>query len=419
MIDYSKLIYGYEQTVPTLQGRKRYLNFDNAASTPPFEAVMKLINHEAQWYSSVHRGSGFKSRYCTARYEEARQTVAKFCGVDLREQTVIFTKNTTDSINKIGHYLPNLLGEIVVYTRLEHHSNELTWQQGTHLRLPLTNGIIDLHEVEKTLQLYRGQIKLLAITGASNVTGYTPPIYELAQLAHQAGALILVDGAQLIAHHPINVFPVNDPRHLDFLAFSGHKMYAPFGAGVLIAPRWLFTNLPPSQVGGGTVKKIHHHQVIWTDAPEVEEAGSPNLLGVLALARAAEVITEIGWDKIIQSEAELLKYTLTEFEKIPELILYPPINYPRVGVISFNLKGFSHQTVADFLGEYGIGVRSGCFCARSYVGELIAKYGEGITKNTFQPERLPGLVRVSFGCYNQIDEIKILIKTIKKLLTNK
>lgn len=416
LTDYSKLIYGYEQTVPTLYGEQRYLNFDNAASTPPFKAVMDLINHEAKWYSSVHRGSGFKSRYSTEKYEQARETIAKFCGVDLRKQTVIFTKNTTDAINKISHYLPNLPGEIVIYTRLEHHSNELTWQQGPHLCLELTNGVVDLDRVKQLFQIYYGQIKLLAVTGASNVTGYLPPIYELAQLAHQNGALILVDGAQLIAHRPMDVLPVDDPRHLDLLTFSGHKMYAPFGAGVLIAPHSLFQNMPPTQVGGGTVKTIQNDKVFWAEAPELEEAGSPNLLGALAIAAATQVLTKIGWAKLIQAEASLLEYALLELKKIPRLILYPPMNYPRVGVISFNLEGIYHQTVADFLGEYGIGVRSGCFCARSYVQELLNIYGGGITKNTSQPDLLPGLVRVSFGCYNQISELKILIKTLKKLL---
>jgi selenocysteine lyase/cysteine desulfurase len=249
-MDISHMIYGYEKKVPTVSGYKRYINLDNAASTPPFKGVIEHITDEAQWYSSVHRGSGYKSRYSTEQYENARLVIANFIGADLNHDVVIFTKNTTDSINKLSHYLSNLPGDIVVFTRIEHHSNELPWLKAKTICIGLQNGVLNLRELEQVLKLNRGRIKLLAVSGASNVTGYTPPIYALAEMAHNAGTKILVDGAQLAPHRQVKLYPANDPRHLDFFAFSGHKMYAPFGVGVLVGPREFYKNkAQPSRRG--------------------------------------------------------------------------------------------------------------------------------------------------------------------------
>ena len=421
MADFSHLIYGYHKKVPTANGLKRYINFDNAASTPPFNSVMKIINEEAEWYSSVHRGVGYKSKYSTFKYEEARSTVAQFVGADPEHDTVIFTKNTTDSINKISHYLSVLPGEVVVFTRLEHHSNELPWLKGKYWRVDLKNEELDLERLEDILLSNQGKIKLLAVSGASNVTGYTPPIYILAKLAHQAGAKILVDGAQLIPHRPVTMFPASDPRHIDFLAFSGHKMYAPFGVGVLIGPRSVFQHPPPSQLGGGTIKGIGPAGIMWADPPEVEEAGSPNVLGALALAQACRTILEIGWQNLIQHEQELLHLTLKKLITLPGVTIYGPTKAGRVGVVGFNLAGFPHQQVADFLASTeGIGVRSGCFCARSYIQQLLnlspfelnfVQQHLGVDSS----QATPGMVRISFGCYNSLAEIDLLYKTLTKM----
>ena len=419
------LIYGYQKKVPAKGGNKRYINLDNAASTPPFKAVMELICREAEWYSSVHRGSGFKSKYSTAQYEASRQVIADFIGADLRHDTVIFTKNTTDSINKVAHYLPNIPGEYVIYSGMEHHSNELPWSQVPHICIGVKENGIDLDQLEQALRLESGRVKLLAVTGASNVTGHTPPIHTLAELAHQAGAKILVDGAQLIPHRQINLFPPSDPRHIDFLAFSGHKIYAPFGAGVLIAPRSLFQKNPPSQVGGGTIIGIGPEGIIWAEAPDVEEAGSPNILGAMAIAESCRVIQRIGWDPITRHETELLEYALKCLEELPELEIYNREKQNRVGVISFNIRGIPHAIVAQHLAERGIGVRSGCFCARGYVQSLLGLSAKEIQillyrvlKGDIGHETMPGMVRLSFGCYNQISEVDILILALKELITD-
>ena len=412
MADYSNLIYGFDQKVPTKFGLKRYLNLDNAASTPPFKSVMELITEEGLYYSSIHRGAGYKSRYMTQRYEESREIVRDFVQADPHHDVVIFTKNTTDSINKIRHYLGFLPGEIVVYTRLEHHSNELPWLNCKSICIEPKNESIDLDQLDTVLRQNRGKIKLLAVTGASNVTGCLPPIYLLAEMAHAAGAKILVDAAQLAPHRPIRVHPADHPCHLDFLAFSGHKMYAPFGSGVLIGPKWLFSQGFPSQVGGGTVKAIDSKKIYWSDPPDVEEAGSPNVFGALAIAEACKVLKQIGWEELINHEQRLLEMTLDGLKRIPGITVYNESTTQRVGVIGFNLEGFHHQTVAEALAEYGIGVRTGCFCARNYV-----KYLLQLGHLPYQPDqaKLPGIVRVSFGCYNNGTDVSILLAALEEL----
>jgi selenocysteine lyase/cysteine desulfurase len=416
MADYSGLIYGYDQKVPTKFGLKRYLNLDNAASAPPFKRIIKLILKESLWYSSIHRGAGYKSRYLTERYEESRKTIADFVNADPNHDVVIFTKNTTDSINKLRHYLPYLPGELVVYTRLEHHSNELPWLDNSSICIELKNDQLDLAQLETVLKKNHGNIKLLAVTGASNVTGYLPPIYILAEMAHAAGARILVDAAQLAPHRPIWVRSANDPRHIDFLAFSGHKMYAPFGAGVLIGPKWLFSQGRPSQVGGGTVKAVDSQGIYWADPPDVEEAGSPNVLGALAMSEACKVLNKIGWNELINHEQQLLETTLSGLKKIPGITVYNEATTGRVGVISFNVEGRHHQTVAEALAEYGIGVRTGCFCARNYVKHLLNI--SQMTYQTINPTKLPGMVRVSFGCYNNMDEVSYLLDALEEIKSN-
>jgi cysteine desulfurase / selenocysteine lyase len=419
-MDFSNLIYGYEKEVPTATGLKRYINFDNAASTPPFKGVMEHLAEEAAWYSSVHRGSGFKSNYSTEQYEKARQAIAEFIGADLKNDVIIFTKNTTDSINKLSHYLSFLPGESVIFTKIEHHSNELPWLKTKNICIDLKEGAIDLGVLERVLKTNRNRIKLLAVSGASNVTGYTPPIYTMAEMAHHAGAKIIVDGAQLVPHRPVKLHPASDPRHIDFLAFSGHKMYAPFGVGVLVGPRAFFANKLPSQVGGGTIKGFGPSGILWVDPPEVEEAGSPNVLGALALAKAAQILEHIGWDCLIEHETSLLKYTLKKLRQIPNLTLYNVCSSPQIGVISFNIAGVDHTVVAQYLAKKkGIGVRSGCFCARGYVQSLLQLSPAEI--HTIQsnlvnqtPSQSPGMVRISFGCYNQFSEVDYLVDALKE-----
>lgn len=421
-------IVGLDHQIPLLNGTSTtYINFDNAASTPPLQKVLDKVNDFMGWYSSVHRGSGFKSRLATEVYEEARQLVAQFVGANPRQHLVIFGKNTTEALNKLAYRFPFQKDDVVLVSLLEHHSNDLPWRnqaQVIHLGIDRL-GRLDQEDFERKLAQYAGRVKLVAVTGAANVTGYLPDIHNLARKAHAAGAQILVDAAQLAPHRPIVMGDLNDPAHLDYLTISAHKMYAPFGTGALIGRRDTFEQGEPEYRGGGTISAVSTTAVHWADAPDRDEAGSPNVVGAVALATALKTLGEIGIERIAQHEAELTEYALRGMDKIEGLKLYGMGAYysraERVGVIPFNISGKSDFLVAAILSaEWGIGVRNGCFCAHPYVLRLLnyseAEIEQAWTKMVARDNRhKPGMVRVSFGMYNSFEEVDVLIEALSRI----
>src|SRR5512136_2737541 len=300
-------IVGINQTVPLLDGSMRpYINFDNAASTPALQDVLDTVNEFLHWYSSVHRGTGFKSKVATQAYDDARRIVADFVGANLNDHTVIFGKNTTDAINKLSYRLPLKKDDVVLVSLLEHHSNDLPWRAQAHVEHVKADelGRLDVADLDRLLEVYKGRVKLVAITGASNVTGHLPDIHAIARRAHAAGAEILVDGAQLAPHRRISIGDLGSPDHLDYAAISAHKMYAPFGTGALIGRRETFERGEPEYRGGGTIEIVAVDHVEWSGAPDRDEAGSPNVAGAVALAAAIKALNQIGMDAIAAHEAE-------------------------------------------------------------------------------------------------------------------
>jgi cysteine desulfurase/selenocysteine lyase len=421
-------IAGLEERVPLLDGRMvRYINLDNAASTPPLIDVVGVVQEVLRFYSSVHRGTGFKSRLCTAAYDEAHETIARFVGADPRTNTVMFVKNTTEAINKLAYRVPLGRDRVVISTRMEHHSNDLPWRRrAAVLHVGVTpDGRLDEAHLDRLLDEYRGRIALLAVSGASNVTGLVQPIHRLARKAHAVGARIFVDAAQLAAHRRINLKPNDDPEHLDFVALSGHKMYAPFGSGALIGHGDVFLDGDPEHPGGGTVDVVTTNDVQWAGLPHREEAGSPNLVGAVAMAAAARALMAADMDRLARHEASLTSYALERLRVIPGITLYGPADRcedtDRVGVITFNLQGLHHALVAAILGyEGGIGVRSGCFCAQPYVACLLGLSGSELTEWQRDPLEVnraarPGMVRISFAAYNTRQEVDVLIEMLSRI----
>ena len=223
-------IVGLDQRVPLLDGRLApYVNLDNAASAPALCDVLDAVQRFLPYYSSVHRGSGFKSRLSTAAYDKAHSTIARFVGADPRTATVIFGKNTTEAINKLAFRYPLAPGQVVLSTVMEHHSNDLPWRRRAQVvRAAATpDGRLDEDDMDRLLAAYGDRVALLTVSGASNVTGFVQPIHRLARKAHAVGARILVDAAQLAPHRRIDVKAFDDPEHLDYVVLSAHKMYAP------------------------------------------------------------------------------------------------------------------------------------------------------------------------------------------------
>ncbi|NLM38088.1 MAG: aminotransferase class V-fold PLP-dependent enzyme [Firmicutes bacterium] len=418
-------ILGIDTIVPLGDGTKRpYINLDNAATTPPLAAVVQAVQSFLPWYSSVHRGFGYKSQLSTEVYTEARRIILDFFGAPPDKYIALFVKNTSDGLNKLSRRLPLENAEVLT-TWMEHHSNDLPWRLRKQVRfIRLTrDGCLDLADLERKLKKGRRPVKLVTICGASNVTGIINPIQTIAELARYYGAQLVVDAAQLAPHYPVRMQAGLAP--ITYLALSGHKMYAPFGSGVLIGPLAAFHDGIPDQVGGGTVIAVSHKEVVFAPPPDREEVGTPNLIGALALAVSLRWLARNNFPRLVAYEAELTRYAYNQLKTVPGLTLYgpPPERYPRVGVISFNLEGIPHGLVAAYLSfEAGIGVRHGCFCARPYVHHLLGLTEAEIVsvENLAKAGKkclLPGMVRVSLGFYNTKTEIDRLVDALKTLRT--
>lgn len=283
-LDMRGALVGVDVPVPVLDGRLvPYVNLDNAASTPAFRSVAETVARFLPYYSSVHRGTGYTSRLSTAAYEEARSVVGRFVGADPERDVVVFGRNTTEAVNRLARSLWMPPGSIVLTTLLEHHSNDLPWRaRARTVRVgALPDGRLDEDDLDRRLAEHAGRIALLAVSGASNVTGVVQPVHRLAAKVHAVGGRILVDAAQLAAHRPVDMRPHGDPGHLDFVALSAHKLYAPFGTGALVGRRDAFAS-EPDHSGGGTVRAVTLDDVAWADLPDREEAGSPNVVGAVA-----------------------------------------------------------------------------------------------------------------------------------------
>jgi len=398
--------------VPCLDGTARpYVNLDNAASTNALPEVAARVADFLPWYSSVHRGAGYKSRQATDAYEGARESALTFAGrARDGDDVAIICRNTTEAINHLAYRLRLAPDDVVVTTVIEHHANLLPWARACRRRFVEcgVDGTFTADEVAAALD-GAPQARLLAITGASNVTGWMPPIADVVAAAHDRGVPVLVDCAQLAPHRPM-------PRDADFVAWSGHKMYAPFGAGVLIGPRQAFADGDPFLAGGGAVDLVDLDEVQWTDPPEREEAGSPNVMGAVALDAAIGWLAEVGWDRVTGHDDALSRQLRAGLAAMPGVrLLGPGPDDPALPVATFTVDGMHHALVAARLSaEFGIGVRHGCFCAHPYLLRLlgldageVADYRAAVLRR--DRRAVPGAVRASAGVSTSAADVDALL----------
>jgi selenocysteine lyase/cysteine desulfurase len=422
-------LFSVDQLTPRLDGSLgRYVNFDNAASTPPLRVVEAAVRDFMPWYSSVHRGTGFKSQLATRAYERARAITLGFVGADPATHVCIFGKNTTEAINKLARRFVFANGrDVVLVSMMEHHSNDLPYRpvaRVVHVAVK-RSGELDEADYDRQLSLYAGRVALVSISGASNVTGLVNSAHRLAEKAHAAGAQILVDCAQLAPHRPLAMGALTDPAHFDYVAISAHKLYAPYGTGALVGRRDTFERGEPDMRGGGTVEIVTEDSVEWSAPPDREEAGSPNVVGAVALAAAINQLQAIGMPAVAEHEAELTAYALERLGRLPAVEVLgerdPARAHERLGVIPFNLRGVPHFLTAAILGhEFGIGVRNGCFCAHPYILHLLQltpAETDRVRSDMLAHDRsqMPGLVRASFGLYNTMDEVDELVAALEKI----
>lgn len=383
---------------------KPLVYLDNGAtSLKPQPVIDAELDYYRRNSSNIHRGVYEFSEQATAAYDAARSEVASFIHA-AADHEVIFTRGTTESINLVAYsWARNTLspGDEIVTTELEHHSNLVVWQQaakatGATLKfMPLLDDSSGFapDAIEQTIGK---STKLVAITGMSNVTGYMPPLSAVIERAHEVGALVLVDGAQLVAHHPVDVQALD----MDFLAWSGHKMCGPTGIGILYAKEHILEQMEPFHYGGDMIERVWADRATWAPLPEKFEAGTPNIAGAIGLGEAVRFLRSVGLEEVARHEAELIRYTLERAAEYEDIIVYgggDPAN--RGGIFSFNLQDVHSHDVGMILDNEGVAVRAGFHCAQP----LMRRFG------------IPGTTRASFYMYNTHQDIDTLFSALDKV----
>ena len=413
-----KLFIGLDNKI-VINGKKQIIpiNFDNAATTPVLKKVMRAVLKASENYGSIARGDGQKSQYSSDLYEECRRYVIDYFNAPLNKYTAIFVSNTTEGINKLSNILIENKDDIVITSRMEHHSNDLPWRDKCDLKYIEVDekGRIIMEELEEMFNIYKERIKYVTITGASNVSGYITDIRKVAKLAHKYGAKVIIDGAQLVPHREVTMCGEEDDDYIDFLIFSAHKVYAPFGSGAIIGLREEIEKYPPDTKGGGTVERVLDDHLIWLSTPEKNEAGSPNFFGAVALMQALKEMNKIGLGLIENNEKKLLKMLIDGMKNFPRAILYGDNENieDRLGIMVFNIDRLGYEMVGEYLASIrGIAVRQGGFCAHPYTRRLLGIKSDEIEEYIAR-NGMPGMVRVSLGAYNSEKEVNIFLETIE------
>ncbi|WP_288221496.1 aminotransferase class V-fold PLP-dependent enzyme [uncultured Clostridium sp.] len=413
------LFIGLDKKVPIYDSNNIIpINFDNAATTPVFKSVLDRITKACELYGAIGRGLGQKSEYSTKVYSESRDYILDFFKASKNKYTVIFVNNTTEGINRLSNMLIEDKNHIVITTRMEHHSNDLPWRGKCILKYIEVdeNGRLKLDELEYLLEKYHGLVKYVTITAASNVTGYVNNLSYISKLVHKYNAKLIVDGAQIVAHKKLDF----TETLIDYLVFSAHKMYAPFGSGAIIGLKEEFERLNSDLKGGGTVDAVLDYSEVLLPPPEKDEAGSPNFFGAIALVEAMKELNNIGYETIENNEKILLNYALKGLNSIKDVITYGD-NYKiddRLGIVVFNIKNIYHAENAKLLASLrAIAVRQGAFCAHPYVKRLLKINDIESSRHLVDSScKMPGMVRASFGIYNSIREIDIFLNTIELII---
>ena len=386
---------------PIFKNNPELIYLDSAATSQrPKSVIDAVTNFCEKENANISRGLYTLAAKATEKYEDARKVVAEFIGAEKNE--VVFTKNTTESINLLSYTIksifPNGKNEILL-TEMEHHSNLIPWQQlakRRNMKLRFvkikSDFTLDMNDLKNKLS---DKTAILSITYVSNVLGTINPIKEIVKLAKSKGAITIVDAAQAIQSLPVNVKEIG----CDFLVFSSHKMLGPMGIGVLYGRRELLEKLPPFNFGGGMIKKVTLEDAEWADVPQRFEAGTQNIAEAVGLAEAIRYIKKIGMENIQNWEKELLRYVLKKLKEVPGIKTYNPGANNSVSIISFNLSRVHPHDVAELLNKDGIAIRAGHHCAMPLMAAL----------------KVPGTCRVSFYIYNTFEDVDAFTESLKKI----
>lgn len=379
--------------------RLAYLD-STATSQKPQQVIDALEDYYKRYNSNVHRGVHTLGSLATDGYEGARETVRRFIHAPYFEE-IIFTRGTTASINLVAHSYGDAnveAGDEIVVTQMEHHANIVPWQQlakrknATLKFIPMTDsGELTLEAVKETIT---DKTKIVAVAHVSNVLGTINDVKSIAQIAHEHGAIISVDGAQSVPHMKVDVQDLD----VDFYSFSGHKMLGPTGIGVLYGKRELLNQMEPIEFGGDMIDFVGLYESTWTDLPTKFEAGTPLIAQVIGLKAAIEYLENIGFDAIHAHEAEITAYAYEKMSEIEGIDIYGPDKDKRAGIITFNLKDVHPHDVATALDTEGVAVRAGHHCAQPLMKWL----------------NLSSTARASFYIYNTKEDVDQLVEGLKQ-----
>jgi cysteine desulfurase/selenocysteine lyase len=390
-----------KKNFPIFKNNPGLIYLDSAATSQKPESVIKaMTSFYENENANVSRGLYDLAEKATKRYEEARETVAKFIGAESKE--IVFTRNATEAINLLSYTIESLVkyerNEILL-TEMEHHSNLVPWQQlakrkGMRLKFVKIreNFTLDIADLKSKLT---NRTAIVALTHASNVLGTINPVKEIIELGKSMGAITVIDASQSIQNIGIDVKYFG----CDFLVFSSHKMLGPTGIGVLYGRKELLEQMRPFNFGGGMIKRVSLEDAEWADIPQKFEAGTQNIAEAIGLGEAIKYIQDIGIENIHNWEKELTKYALNKMKEIPGLVVYNPGSEKSVGIVSFNIEGVHPHDVADLLNSQGIAIRAGHHCAMPLMKIL------GVS----------GTCRASFSIYNTFEDVDALVKCLKRI----
>lgn len=380
---------------PLLESNKEIVYLDSAATSIKPQVVIDKINEYYKEYGvNIHRGVYDLSGIATNEYEELRSVASKF--INAKPNEIVYTKGTTDGLNKLAYMLEDRISENdeIIVSVLDHHSLVMPWQNIAAKKNAKLK-FVELNEsnqitVENFKKCLNKNTKIVALTHVSNVLGVISPVKEITKLAHEVGALVVLDGAQSVPHMKVDVKDLD----VDFLAFSGHKMLAPTGTGILYGKYKLLNSLQPTEFGGDMNDGVEMYSSTYKDAPEKFEAGTQNIEGVIAFKKAIEYLTNIGMDEVHKHSKELAIYVAEHIKDNSLIELYT--KNPESGIVTFNIKGVHPHDVATFLSSYNICIRAGHHCAQLITHHLGCM----------------GTVRASFYIYNTLDDAKKLVEAI-------
>ncbi len=419
-------VVGSDARVRLLTGEmRRVVKLNNAATTPPFHAVVSASADFMQAYDALHRGAGVHAEEMVQNICDASRRIREFIGAS-DGTALLYGSNTSDMILKLARLFRFRPDDVVLTSDVEHTSNYLPWKyaSGATVREFASDqsGSFQPDAVASALE-GEENVKLVAITGASNLTGFIPDLRRISKTVHDHGALLFVDAAQLAPHRPVEM----RRNGVDFLAFSAHKLYAPYGLGVLAGPGEWFEGRDPAEPAGGSPDYVSDEGIVWTRGPVRHQPGTWNANGIAALSESFNIISRIGWQNILKHEGGLVEYALARMSGMPGVVFpVPPETFlkeSRTAVLPFNVDGFHYALVSSYLAhEFAISTRSGEICNH----RLLAKWNHFGTKQIRDTAARvaagdllckPGVVRVSIGLFNTLEDVDVLVSGLGKLIS--